>query len=101
MIPSITPIKCIIGERIKQLKIVTSNMIRPAPVYPRMNLCIPSEPSKIPQTPAGILLEDLESGVEAVDTALARGGGALSSFANSANDPSGFQSCVPSSRARV
>src|SRR3954453_4723124 len=70
-----------------------------------MNLWIPRLPRRIPQMPAGIFVEARFAG-RGGDWAMLgggphRGGGALSSDANSGNELSGFQSEDPSAWARV
>src|ERR1035437_951639 len=70
-----------------------------------MNLWTPSEPSRMPQMPAGSLLAARGAGAQGggviVGGTAAETGGGFRSAANSGREPSGFQSGVPSACTRV
>src|ERR1035437_7570292 len=70
-----------------------------------MNLWTPSEPRRMPQMPAGILLEARGTGAQGggvmVGGTFAENGGGFKSAANSRREPSGFQSWAPSACTRV
>src|ERR1035437_8500852 len=65
-----------------------------------MNLWTPSEPRRMPQMPAGILLDARGTGAQGggvmVGGTVAETGGGFRSAVNSGSEPSGFQSWAPS-----